>query len=117
MSQAPSTPSDAAALLDEHEAFAIGYHAYLWGYVYVKTMLLRDEATHPDYAACAPLNALCVHTELAKPGAVRHPAGHPRCGVRCSSESIQGQEPTTAGAAHRSLDQPADQGVACEETD
>lgn len=68
MSQAPSTPSDAAALLDEHEAFAIGYHAYLWGYVYVKTMLLRDEATHPDYAACAPLNALCVHTELAKPG-------------------------------------------------
>lgn len=67
--QAPgSTASGAAQTLAESEAFAVGYHAYLWGYVYVKSMLLRDEATHPDYKAYAPVNALHVHTELAKPG-------------------------------------------------
>lgn len=57
-----------AGMLAEHEAFAIGYHAYLWGYVYVKSMLLRDEATHPGYHAHAPINSLRVHTTLAKPG-------------------------------------------------
>jgi hypothetical protein len=67
MIQSP-TVTEAAATLAEQEAFAIGYHAYLWGFVYVKTMLLRDEATHPDYAAFAPLNTLHVHETLAQPG-------------------------------------------------
>lgn len=65
---APGRAAEAAAALAEQEAFAIGYHAYLWGYVYVKTMLLRDEAIHPDYAAYAPLNGLRVHETPAKPG-------------------------------------------------
>ncbi len=64
----PARGTEAATTLAEQEAFAIGYHAYLWGYVYVKTMLLRDEATHPDYHAYAPLNTLRVHDTLAQPG-------------------------------------------------
>lgn len=67
MTQNPLTAEGTPAL-SEREAFAIGFHAYVWGYVYVKTMLLRDEAIHPDYQACAPLNTLRVHETLAQPG-------------------------------------------------
>lgn len=59
---------EGASELSEREAFAIGFHAYVWGYVYVKTMLLRDEATHPDYQAYAPVNTLRIHETLAQPG-------------------------------------------------
>lgn len=54
--------------LDEREAFAIGFQAYLWGYVYVKSMLLKEEATHPAYHGYAPVNCLRCHESLAKPG-------------------------------------------------
>lgn len=68
MNSHPDRRAAGDPVLAEQEAFAIGYHAYLWGYVYVKTMLLRDEAIHPDYQAHAPLNALHVHEKLAEPG-------------------------------------------------
>lgn len=55
-------------VLDEHEAFSIGFQAYLWGYVYVKSMLLKEQATHPAYQGYAPVNSLRCHESLAKPG-------------------------------------------------
>lgn len=54
--------------LQEQEAFAIGYQAYLWGYPYVKSLLLRREATHPDSRNHAPFNHFHCYTALAKPG-------------------------------------------------
>lgn len=54
--------------LQEQEAFAIGYQAYLWGYPYVKSLLLRREATHPSSRNHAPYNQFHRYTELAKPG-------------------------------------------------
>lgn len=54
--------------LQEQEAFAIGYQAYLWGYPYVKSLLLRREASHPSSRNHAPYNQFHHYTELAKPG-------------------------------------------------
>lgn len=54
--------------LQEQEAFAVGYQAYLWGYPYVKSLLLRREATHPESRNHAPYNQFHRYTELAKPG-------------------------------------------------
>lgn len=54
--------------VEEQEAFNIGYNAYLWGFVRVKSMLLQQKATHPKYHDYAPLNAFAISKELAKPG-------------------------------------------------
>jgi hypothetical protein len=50
------------------EAFVIGYQAYVWGFTYVKSMLLRDQATNPNYHAYAPIDSLKVERHLARPG-------------------------------------------------
>ena len=52
----------------EQEAFVLGYQAYIWGYPYVKTLLLKNEATHPQSRNYAPVNAFRYYDELAKPG-------------------------------------------------
>ena len=52
----------------EQEAFALGYQAYIWGYPYVKTLLLKNEATHPESRNYAPVNQFRYYDELAKPG-------------------------------------------------
>ena len=52
----------------EQEAFVLGYQAYIWGYPYVKTLLLKNEATHPLSRNYAPVNAFRYYDELAKPG-------------------------------------------------
>jgi hypothetical protein len=52
----------------EQEAFALGYQAYIWGYPYVKTLLLKNEATHPQSRNYAPVNQFRYYDELAKPG-------------------------------------------------
>lgn len=67
MPPAQAAPMPADALL-EQEAFVIGYQAYLWGYPYVKTLLLQTEATHPQSPNYAPINQFRYYDELAKPG-------------------------------------------------
>lgn len=52
----------------EEQAFAAGFDAYTWGFIYVKSMLLRDEATNPNYRAYTPINSILVQSTLAKPG-------------------------------------------------
>lgn len=52
----------------EQEAFALGFQAYVWGYPYVKTLLLKSEATHPESRNYAPINQFRYYDELAKPG-------------------------------------------------
>lgn len=64
---AGATPSPLDTLR-EQEAFALGYMAYHWGYPYVKTHLLKNEATHPQSRNYAPLNQFRYYDELAKPG-------------------------------------------------
>jgi len=54
--------------LHEKEGFAAGYHAFDWGYPYVKGMLLRHGAMHPGTANHAPLNALHYYKTLARSG-------------------------------------------------
>ncbi|MCB1394438.1 MAG: DUF1254 domain-containing protein [Rhodobacter sp.] len=54
--------------LHDSEAFAVGYHAFVWGYPYVKGMLLRHGAMHPRTANHAPLNTMHYYTTLARPG-------------------------------------------------
>lgn len=64
---ADTNVSPVHALL-EQEAFALGFQAYVWGYPYVKTMLLKNEATHPESRNYAPINQFRYYDELAKPG-------------------------------------------------
>ncbi len=52
----------------ENEAFALGYQAAVWGYPYVKGMLLRKQATHPASRNHAPINDVHRYTALARPG-------------------------------------------------
>lgn len=54
--------------LQESEAFSAGYQAFVWGYPYVKGMLLRHGAMHPGTANHAPLNRMHYYTTLARPG-------------------------------------------------
>jgi hypothetical protein len=54
--------------VQERDAFVIGYQAYMWGFTYVKSMLLRDEAINPAYHGYAPINSLRVEDQLARPG-------------------------------------------------
>ena len=39
----------------EAEAEAIGYQAYIWGFIYVKSMLLHDEAVNPERRHMPPI--------------------------------------------------------------
>jgi hypothetical protein len=59
--------SDRDELL-EQQAFVAGFDAYTWGFIYVKSMLLRDEAINPGYRAYSPINSIHVQSTLAKPG-------------------------------------------------
>ena len=52
----------------ENEAFIIGYNAYIYGLVRVKSILLQEKAIHPKYKDFAPINAFAISKELAKPG-------------------------------------------------
>ena len=52
----------------EKEAFIIGYNAYLYGFVRVKSILLQQKAIHPKYKDYAPINAFAISKELATPG-------------------------------------------------
>lgn len=54
--------------LQEVEAFNAGYLAFIWGYPYVRGMLLRRVATHPGSANYAPVNQLHYYKTLARPG-------------------------------------------------
>lgn len=54
--------------LIEQQAFVAGYDAYTWGFIYVKSMLLRDEAINPNYHAYTPINSILTESTLAKPG-------------------------------------------------
>lgn len=54
--------------LHEAEGFAAGYQAFVWGYPYVKGMLLRHAAMHPASGNHAPLNRMHYYTTLARPG-------------------------------------------------
>ena len=72
MEDKATTSADAAvsplqALL-EQEAFGLGFQSYIWGYPYVKTLLLKNEATHPESRNYAPINQFRCYDELAKPG-------------------------------------------------
>jgi len=66
MAAADKTPEIDRVL--EAEAEAIGYQAYIWGFIYVKSMLLRDEAVNPNYRAYTPINSITTQDTLAKPG-------------------------------------------------
>lgn len=70
-----ATPSNSAAAARaqaadpaHQEAFDIGFESFLWGYPYVKTMLLKNEATNPASANHAPFNQFRCFDTLAKPG-------------------------------------------------
>jgi hypothetical protein len=52
----------------EAEAISVGFSAYIWGFVYVKSMLLRDEAVNPNYHTYTPINNITSQSSLAKPG-------------------------------------------------
>lgn len=52
----------------QNEAFIVGYTAYLYGFVRVKSLLLQEKAIHPKYKDYAPINQFSISKELAKPG-------------------------------------------------
>ncbi|MGY6536531.1 MAG: DUF1254 domain-containing protein [Pararhodobacter sp.] len=54
--------------LHEDQAFCAGYQAFVWGYPYVKGMLLRHGAMHPASSNHAALNAMHRYQSLARPG-------------------------------------------------
>jgi len=71
LNPAPASAADQAPDVDgilETEATAIGYQAYVWGFIYVKSMLLRDEAVNPNYHTYTPINSIVTQETLAKPG-------------------------------------------------
>mgnify|MGYP000179013028 CR=1 FL=1 len=56
--------------MDEAEAFAIGYQAFVVGAVYARSQILMEKDIHPEAALNAPLNHFNVYPGLAKPGAI-----------------------------------------------